>query len=513
MFYSRELFQAQGPLARVWMSANMERKLSKQSILQANLSNSVDAIVAPTQAPLALRVTGKLLLGVVRIYNRKARYLLDDCSEALIKLKLAFRPSGTHDIPVALSGGPGRESLLIPDAITADSNFEFTLPEFDLTQPEEITAPVGRKGRANNRDINLQVDFNSSQYMHEVARKEEELGLAPAMDLELDIDFGLDFEEPPTGFDQTTMEVETGRDAPQISIEDDPFADMQLERRKERESTVPRDFNDDRVRIADDEGDIQMGDDITFNIDDQSILPPADIAAELLQRRRESESPLSEVDPDFAKEVEREYTFNQMQDMYDQQQQQEEEEEAVIRKPSQRAKKQKLFVPDSTTILTTAQMKDVQRDPSEIQREQQFLSRDPRVMSLLDMHLARGLVTSVLLEGRSSEWAPELKGMLSMKPVRTASELKRKREAEEHEGPSAAKSPRLELEQDFPFGDSIVGNQTMVMEDGTIVEIPADVTSASNHRAGSVDIEGESGLPAFDETIAPIVHPALFAHH
>ena len=88
MFYSRELFQANGPLARVWMSANMERKLSKHSVLNAKLTESINAIVAPNSAPLALRVTGKLLLGVVRIYNRKARYLLDDCSEALIKLKL-----------------------------------------------------------------------------------------------------------------------------------------------------------------------------------------------------------------------------------------------------------------------------------------------------------------------------------------------------------------------------------------------------------------------------------------
>lgn len=40
------------------------------------------------EAPLALRLSGQLLLGVVRIYSRKARYLLDDCNEALMKIKL-----------------------------------------------------------------------------------------------------------------------------------------------------------------------------------------------------------------------------------------------------------------------------------------------------------------------------------------------------------------------------------------------------------------------------------------
>ena len=39
-------------------------------------------------APMALRLTGQLLLGVVRIYSRKAKYLLDDCNEALVKIKV-----------------------------------------------------------------------------------------------------------------------------------------------------------------------------------------------------------------------------------------------------------------------------------------------------------------------------------------------------------------------------------------------------------------------------------------
>lgn len=40
---------------------------------------------------MALRLSGQLLLGVVRIYSRKARYLLDDCNEALLKIKMVWR--------------------------------------------------------------------------------------------------------------------------------------------------------------------------------------------------------------------------------------------------------------------------------------------------------------------------------------------------------------------------------------------------------------------------------------
>jgi len=88
MFYSETLLSKTGPLARVWLSANLERKLTKNHILTSDIDASVNAIVEQGQAPLALRLSGQLLLGVVRIYSRKARYLLDDCNEAILKIKM-----------------------------------------------------------------------------------------------------------------------------------------------------------------------------------------------------------------------------------------------------------------------------------------------------------------------------------------------------------------------------------------------------------------------------------------
>ena len=48
---------------------------------------------------MALRTSGHLLLGVVKIYSRKAKYLLADCNEAFAKIKMAFRP-GSVDLPM-----------------------------------------------------------------------------------------------------------------------------------------------------------------------------------------------------------------------------------------------------------------------------------------------------------------------------------------------------------------------------------------------------------------------------
>lgn len=57
---------------------------------------SIGAIVGQEQVPMALRLSGQLLLGVVRIYSRKAKYLLDDCNEAIVKIKLVSSIGEPH---------------------------------------------------------------------------------------------------------------------------------------------------------------------------------------------------------------------------------------------------------------------------------------------------------------------------------------------------------------------------------------------------------------------------------
>ncbi len=91
MFYSENLLSKTGPLAQAWVSANLERKLSKTHILQSNIENSVNTMIDQDTASMALRLSGQLLLGVVRIYSQKARYLLSDCNETLFKIKMVCK--------------------------------------------------------------------------------------------------------------------------------------------------------------------------------------------------------------------------------------------------------------------------------------------------------------------------------------------------------------------------------------------------------------------------------------
>lgn len=85
-----------GALAKVWLAAHLDKKLSKAQIYQTNIKDSVDDILEGDASIIALRLSGQLLLGVVRIYSRKTRYLLEDCNEALVKIKMVFKPSNVE---------------------------------------------------------------------------------------------------------------------------------------------------------------------------------------------------------------------------------------------------------------------------------------------------------------------------------------------------------------------------------------------------------------------------------
>lgn len=87
MFYSDIILSKRGPLAKVWLAAHAERRLSKSQLIHTDIEQSVATIIGEDGGPMALRLSGQLLLGVARIYSRQAKYLLDDCNEALLRLK------------------------------------------------------------------------------------------------------------------------------------------------------------------------------------------------------------------------------------------------------------------------------------------------------------------------------------------------------------------------------------------------------------------------------------------
>ncbi len=116
MFYAQAVLTKKGPLARIWLAAHMQNKLTKAMVFATDVRKAVDKIIRP-EAPMALRLTSNLLLGVVRIFSRKAKYLLQESSEAMTKMKLIFRIGASTALDL-----PADENNANYNAITLDTD-------------------------------------------------------------------------------------------------------------------------------------------------------------------------------------------------------------------------------------------------------------------------------------------------------------------------------------------------------------------------------------------------------
>ena len=133
MFYSQVILARKGPLGKIWLAAHWDKKLTKNQIFSTDISDSVDKIVNPS-APLALRVSGHLMLGIVRIYSRKVKYLMSDCAEAMWKIKMAFRPGNIDLVDTAIMAQPSvTDDLRYYGQVAEDYDFpELADTAFDL---------------------------------------------------------------------------------------------------------------------------------------------------------------------------------------------------------------------------------------------------------------------------------------------------------------------------------------------------------------------------------------------
>ncbi|CAB3399785.1 unnamed protein product [Caenorhabditis bovis] len=160
MFYAQFVLSKKGPLAKIWLAAHWEKKLSRAQIYETNVDEAVEEIMEPKQK-IALRTTGHLLLGIVKIYSRKTKYLLADCNEAFLKIKLAFRP-GQLDKP----NEPTLSSFTMPDVF---GDFDMTLPDFNdadyitasTTRLDEITL---KEDHMTNLNSNRFTDFENDDF-------------------------------------------------------------------------------------------------------------------------------------------------------------------------------------------------------------------------------------------------------------------------------------------------------------------------------------------------------------
>ncbi|KAL5997978.1 hypothetical protein ACLOJK_008912, partial [Asimina triloba] len=187
MFYSQFILAKKGPLGTIWIAAHLERKLRKNQVADTDIGVSVDSILFP-EVPIALRLSSHLLLGVVRIYSRKVNYLFDDCSEALLKIKQAFRSTAV-DLPPEQSTAP-YHSITLPETFDLD---DFELPDSALFHGNFVDHHISTRDQITLQDTMDGMVYSTSQF-----GLDERFGDGDASQIGLDLDEELSLDKTST---------------------------------------------------------------------------------------------------------------------------------------------------------------------------------------------------------------------------------------------------------------------------------------------------------------------------
>ncbi|BGP21886.1 cohesin complex subunit SCC1 [Rhodotorula toruloides] len=278
MFFNSDLLTKRGALAQVWMASHLTTKLSKSTLSSTSIPKSVQSILGQELLPMALRLSGQLLLGIARIYAKKTRYLLDDAQETLNKVRKAFQNEGRAavDLPEDSAAGGAedghgkrgdinlrKEGGDLEDLLA----LEFADNEWSLEKHLAAAAKDRGKGKAKNttadiRDITLDEDFGAYGGALDFGGDDLGLGFGGIDDMGFDPEFQLFGDDEfnaiagPSGEKRGTKRAhgEDGeeRDEDDVSVEQgrrDSVAHA-----SERGSIDPFDFSFNK----DAEGDLQM---------------------------------------------------------------------------------------------------------------------------------------------------------------------------------------------------------------------------------------------------------------
>ncbi|KAM0836522.1 hypothetical protein ACQ4PT_062280 [Festuca glaucescens] len=159
MFYSQSILARKSPLGTVWIAAHLERKVKKAQVDGIDIPTYVQSIMFP-EVPIALRLSGHLLLGLVRIYSWKVNYLFQDCNRMLSTIRTAFA-SVEVDLPFDADRAPF-EVITLPETFNLDDlnlddairqmdtpdNHRKTFEQITLSEEQYVTITLDEDARA-----------------------------------------------------------------------------------------------------------------------------------------------------------------------------------------------------------------------------------------------------------------------------------------------------------------------------------------------------------------------------
>ncbi|XP_015692957.1 sister chromatid cohesion 1 protein 1 [Oryza brachyantha] len=132
MFYSHQLLARKAPLGQIWMAATLHAKINRKRLDKLDIIKICEEILNPS-VPMALRLSGILMGGVVIVYERKVKVLYDDVSRLLIEINEAWRVKPVAD-PTVLPKGKTQAKY---EAVTLPEN----MMDMDLEQEQPMLFP------------------------------------------------------------------------------------------------------------------------------------------------------------------------------------------------------------------------------------------------------------------------------------------------------------------------------------------------------------------------------------
>jgi cohesin complex subunit SCC1 len=405
----------------------------------------------------------------------------------------AFRP-GNIDLPTQTHVA-NPNSLTLPDMIT-DLDLLAPMPDPSLL----LSQTMGSDLDLGNATV---ADWDNSQFLSgSIEHPRMELTDLPEDDLNLDLGEDLD---PPAPYNEDTS-FEMGRDAPPERRASEEFGGSTKDVIDE---DLGLDFGEDLTEVPPaPEAEVDFGDmDVTMDGMAEPDLPAASsVAGDPPAQEVREESPLSELGDEEATRLAQEVA-EQDPTMF---QPELEEDESVHQA---RAKRRKVIGQDAETVISTNMLREQQQNHDKILKPPSFLPRDPLLMALLNMQRSGDFVSSILGDGRSQGWAPELRGILSLEVVSRPSQ-KRKRDSgvadlgtQDDAAAGAEKTPQLEFDDPTlsEMGVAIGGDNTTLGGSDDIIQLPDDPIP----QLGEEEDDAFSPVQDnFDDTTMPLNHPA-----
>ncbi|XP_050208798.1 sister chromatid cohesion 1 protein 1 isoform X2 [Mercurialis annua] len=123
MFYSHQLLARKAPLGQIWMAATMHAKINRKKLDKLNIIKICEEILNPS-VPMALRLSGILMGGVVIVYERKVKLLYDDVTRFLVEINEAWKVKSAPRDPTVLPKGKSqakKEAVTLPENHNVDA--------------------------------------------------------------------------------------------------------------------------------------------------------------------------------------------------------------------------------------------------------------------------------------------------------------------------------------------------------------------------------------------------------